>query len=160
FDKYLQGPWAKAPAQENNLREAKRARAIALLEGGSPGLARKVFHALAAESKESYPKPRLELLEAIAAERAKDTCAATAIYASLPANEVWSWMHLASRARLSRLGEPRSPWTPGPVAHGSPPALDEDVRLLDASGLRRDAFARIATRGLPKDDLARCSIYE
>ncbi|MGZ3450896.1 MAG: lytic transglycosylase domain-containing protein [Polyangiales bacterium] len=160
FDKYLQGPWAKAPNQEANVREAKRARAIALLEGGSPALARKQFHALVSESKESYPRARLELLEAIAAERGHDKAGAIAIYSRLSASEPWSWMDLAARARLSRLGETRAPWPSGPVAHASPPALDEDVRLLDSAGLRRDAYARLSARGLPKDDLARCSLFE
>jgi soluble lytic murein transglycosylase len=160
FDKYLQGPWAKGKDQENNVREAKRARAIALLEGGSPGLARKIFHGLAADSKEAYPRARLELLEAIAAERSHDKSGAIAIYAKLSANEPWSFMDLAARARLSRLGETRTPWPSGPVPQSSPPALDEDVRLLDASGLRRDAYARLSARGLPKDDLARCALQE
>lgn len=163
LDKYLAGPWAKEKHQENNLREAKRARAIALLESGANAAARASLNALAesdAFAHDGYARARLELLSAIAVERAGNRAPAIAAYSSLSAKWPLTWIDLAARARLARLGEPRAAFPTGPIAPPSPPALAEEIRLLDGAGLHRDALARFLSRAEAANDSARCSTFD
>ncbi len=163
FDRYLAGPWAKHPGQAANVREAKRARAIALLEAGSSHEAQKTFHALAGSetyATDAFARARLELLEAIAAERAGDKAFAIAAYERLERTHGYSWLELAARARLAKLGRSLDAWPLGPVLASSPPALAPEARLLERGGLHHDAFILVDRAGLPKDRAARCVLFE
>jgi len=160
FDRYLQGPFAKAPHQEANAREAKRARAFAYLEWGKHAEARRLFKMLAASSDysgDAFARGRIELLEAIAMERSGDKSGAANVYAKLAAAHPYGYLDLVSRGRRVHLAESIAAWPVGPLSASSPPAFGADARLLASAGLSRDALAVIA---LPKDDAARCTIDE
>lgn len=160
FDRYLAGPWAKAKPQANNVREARRARAFALLESNKLVAARQALHALAKGdglADEPFARGRIELLAAVAAERAGDRGAALATYAKLSSDHPYGWLDLASRARRAHLGEAVGTWPLGPVDAPPLPALSPEVRLLTHAGLSTDALERFVKAGLPKDDAPRCA---
>lgn len=160
FDRYLQGPSAKAPNQEGNVREAKRARALAYLEWGKHAEARRLFKMLAGSdtyATDPYARARLELLEAIAIERGGDRAAAIALHQKLASAHPYGYLDLAARGRLTRAGESVGAWPVGPIPPPSLPALAPGAQLLAAAGLAREALPRIA---LPKDEPARCALYE
>jgi len=160
YDRYLQGPFAKAPNQEANAREAKRARAFAYLEWGKPAEARRLFKLLAGSSEyatDAYARGRIELLEAIAAERVGDKTFATAVYARLGASHPYGYLDLVGRGRRVHLADSVGAWPVGPLIPPSPPAFEPGVRLLASAGLSRDALALIK---LPSDEAARCAIDE
>lgn len=157
FDRFLASPSAKDKHQQGNVREARRARAIALLEGGKLVAARQALHALAKSDgfdNEPFARGRLELLGAIAAERAGDRGAALTTYAKLSEQQPYGWLDLASRARRGHLGEAVGSWPSGPVAAPGLPAFAPEVRLLVSAGLPSDALERFV---LPKDDASRCA---
>ncbi len=160
FDRYLQGPFAKGPNQEGNAREAKRQRAFAYLEWGKHNEARRLFKLLAGSSEyanDAYARGRIELLEAIAMERAGDKSSAAAVYAKLATARPYGYFDLVARGRRVHLAEPVAAWPVGPLQPLSPPAFAPEVRLLVAAGLSRDALAVIS---LPKDEAAHCAIAE
>lgn len=163
FDRYLAGPWARAPHQKVNVREARRARAIALLESGRAADARRTLHALAGGdvyADDATARGRIELLEAIAVERSGDRAAAIAAYARLSRVHPFGWLDLAARARLLHLGEPSASWPKGPVPAPSLPAMPAEVRALFFAGMSSDALDRFVRAGLPKDDAPRCATLE
>lgn len=160
LDRYLGGPWIKEKRQQNNVREAKRARAFALLEANKLVAARQALHALAqsdAFTDDPFARGRVELLGAIAAERAGDRGAALATYARLSASHPFGWLDLASRARRVHLGETVGAWPAGPLDPLPLPALSPEVRLLSTAGLATDALERFVRAGLPKDDAPKCA---
>lgn len=160
FDRYLQGKTSRAPNQEHNVREAKRARAFAYLEWGKHAEARRLFKMLAGSdtyASDAYAKGRLELLEAIAADRGGDKTTAVTLFKKLGASHAYGYLDLATRRRLTHAGESLGAWPVGPIPPLSLPALEPEARVLTSAGLVREALARIA---LPKDDPARCAIHE
>jgi soluble lytic murein transglycosylase len=159
YDRYLKGGCAKSPGQEGNAREARRARAIALLEAGKHGDARKAFQAIGAASyeKDSFAQGRIALLAAIAVERGGDKPTAIAELERLTRTQPWSHLDLAARTRLASLGSAQPAWPSGPIAPFSAVSLPEPASLLHLSGLDPDARARLPP-GLAKDDPARCAL--
>lgn len=160
FDRYLQGPAAKGPNQEGNVREAKRARALAYLEWGKHAEARRLFHMLASSEayvSDPYARGRLELLEGIAIERGGDRPAAVALYHRVAAAHAYGYLDLTTRGRLARAGESVGAWPVGPIPPPSLPGLSPELRLLTSAGLSREVLGRIT---LPKDEPARCAVLE
>ncbi len=163
FDRYLSSKdgLAKLEGQATNAREARRAKALALLELGNM-LAAKSFDSLLTGpsakdyEKDSFATARISLLRAIALERGGDKDGARAIYSKLGGQLPYGWVDLATRRRLMLLGGTPLPLPTGPIAMmatAPPPPAD----FLASVGLVRDARSV-----LPKvlgDDERRCGIY-
>jgi soluble lytic murein transglycosylase len=160
FERYLSGPWAKHASQRSNRREARRQRAFALLELGDATSAAKAFRSIADDKDlegEPFAKARYELLEAIAIERSGDRPAALAIYQTLSRAHPHGYLDLAARSRRRALGDSIPDWPRGPVARAGL-AVDPGVAdPLIAAGLHREAAAILA---VPKDDVARCTLFD
>lgn len=147
LERYLAGPWAKAPKQESNVREAKRARAIGLLAAGKAADARKAFLALEADTHEAFAKARFVHLAAVAAEKAGDTEGARKAYAALAAAHPYSFLDLVGRARRTKLGDTPGTWATGPLPKTGLPALPSPFDLLAAAGVRRDLWPHLTFSG-------------
>ena len=158
FDRYV-AKSSKVDKQETNLREAKRARAIAMLESGQAGAA-KAFDTLAASKdydQDSYAWARLQLLRAVSLERAGDKAQAITLLQKLRGMHPYGFVDLAARRRLSALGDVSSPPFPSGPIPPSGAALPAPIDLLSFSGLVRDARSLL---GKPAgDDESRCAAF-
>jgi soluble lytic murein transglycosylase len=159
YDRYLKGACPKGAGQEQNVREARRARAFALLEAGKHDAARKALQALAtsAYDKDSLAQGRISLLAAIAAQRAGDTKSATSELERLATVHPWGYLELASRGRLVKLGSARTPWPTGPIAPFTPVTLPAPASLLHLAGLDGEARGRLPA-AFARDDVGRCAL--
>jgi len=162
MDRYLAGP-AKLGGQENNAREMKRMRALALLEVGRLAEARTAFRTLAksdAYEKDSFAQGRLDLLAAIASERMGEKADAIKTYDHLSSAHPYGWLEIASKARLAKLGETRTPFPKGPVSAPAGVTLAPPHSILHDAGLDRDALTQfLADTKAPKLESERCAAF-
>lgn len=147
LERYLAGPWAKAPKQETNVREAKRARALALLATGKAVDARKALAALESDTHEPFAKARLAYLGAVAAEKAGDTVEARKALTALSVAHPYTFLDLAGRARRVALGETPGTWATGPIPKPGLPSLPAPLDAVAGAGLRRDLWPLLALPG-------------
>jgi soluble lytic murein transglycosylase len=159
FEVYLKKS-SKVDGQESNAREARRARAIALMLDGNLTAA----HALDVIAKgddyekDAYGAARIDLLRAIAAQRAGESSEAIVRLQALRARFPYGWFDLVGRVRLAKLGVATAPWPAGPVAPLVPASMPTEIDPLFAAGLSRDA--RDAWAKPQGDDALVCATYE
>lgn len=159
FNIYLQKS-SKVDGQQSNAREARRAKAIALLLDGNLT----AVHALDVlgksddYEKDSYGAARIELLRAIAAQRFGESAEAIVRLQALRARFPYGWFDLVTRARLSKLGVVVEAWPTGPVPPLAPPSMPSAIDPLFVAGLSRDA--RDAWAKPSGDDVVLCATFE
>jgi soluble lytic murein transglycosylase len=158
YDAYLKGASPSAPGQSHNAREARRERALVLLEAGKPVDARKA--ALKA-ADDAGTRARLDLVAAIASERAGDKADAVARLRALIADAPISYVAIAARARLERLGEalPSAPLGPVALEAVAAPSPVTPAWMLLSAGLPREAIDVLRTTSIDASLRARCATF-
>ncbi|MEO7096861.1 MAG: transglycosylase SLT domain-containing protein, partial [Polyangiales bacterium] len=148
----------KADPQEGNRREARRARAMAMLLLGHVRAAKALHELTEGEDYEadSFAIGRIELMQAAALQKSEDAGGAISLLTALRTRHAYGYLDLAARRRLAELGQKLPGFPAGPIASPAAPVLPSPADLLFGAGLSREARALLPK--LPKgDDAQRCA---
>jgi soluble lytic murein transglycosylase len=140
FAKYLSA--FKKEADES----AHYGRALALLGAGEPKRARELFQTMKKRATSWVNAGILQQLEGVAAEKAGDREAATALWLDIIADQPLTWASLTAQVRLRSIGHPAPAFERAPMAGGSlSVVLPEAPAVLGSIGLDAAAELRLMT---------------
>jgi soluble lytic murein transglycosylase len=155
FDNYLSLA-EKLEKQEQNKREARRGRAMAMLLLGHVRAAKALHELSEAEEYEpdSFAVGRIELMQAAALQKADDAGGAISLLTELRKRHPYGYLDVAARRRLVELGQKLPGFPVGPIVAPTPPVLPAPADLFFGAGLSREALAVLppVPKGKAKDD--------